>query len=142
VLPICNVFIQVPKPLRGYPKEEDIRLGAALKHRRLDLGLTQAKVANLLDLVCANYQRFERNIHLPQIRKRKEINKFLGYNFWEDNSKSLANKTLLYRIEHKLSATEFGNKIGVSRNTIKRLENGIRISQKMTGIIYGFLTIS
>lgn len=142
-MPICNVTLKREKPHdRNYPELEDLSLGAALKRRRFDLRLDLGEVAEMLDLLSANYSRFERNIHVPHIRKRKKINKFLGYNFWKGDDDSLADRILQYRIEHHLTVNELGNKIGVSRNTIKRLENGVRISNKMTGVICDFLTIS
>ena len=75
--------------------------------------------------------RFERNIHLPDIQKRKRINEFLQFNFWDDATQSLSNRLFLYRIEHKLTAKKCGVLIGVSRNTIKRIELKIYVSNKM-----------
>lgn len=130
-LPIWDLQLHAPKPIRGYPTESDTSLGAALKRKRLQKGWTQEKTAKHLGLLHPNYMRFERNVHLPDIRKRKRINEFLQFNYWDDGTQRLSNRLLLYRIENKLTAKECGELIGVSRNTIKRIELNVRISNEM-----------
>ncbi|WP_027879232.1 helix-turn-helix transcriptional regulator [Mesoflavibacter zeaxanthinifaciens] len=137
--PIWNVSLITQKPIENYPKEHETSLGAALKRTRLKKGLTQEHVANNLQLLLQNYSRFEKNIHIPSIKKRKKINEFLGYNFWDDGTETLSNIVLLYRIENQLSAKEFGKIIGVSRNTIKRIELKNNVSEKSKRLIIKFL---
>jgi transcriptional regulator with XRE-family HTH domain len=140
VLPICNVTLNTHKPIdRGLPSESDKSLGACLKRIRLGLGLSQEQFARKLKVLTTNYIKFERNLHIPTIKKRKKINEILGYNFWDDGSSSLGNQLLLYRIEEGITAKECGVRIGVSRNTIKRLETEVYISNKMKQIINRFL---
>ena len=135
VKPIWNIQLNIQKPIEGYPKPEDLSLGAELKRRRLELGITQKQAALRLGILPANYARFERNVHIPHIKKRKEINKFLGFNYWDDGSNSLGNRLLQYRLQNQLSAKELGKVIGVSRNTIKRLELGNKVSGETKALI-------
>lgn len=53
----------------------------------------------------------------------KKVVEFLGYNYWDDRTNSLANKCLLFRIEHGLIRVELANQINVSLTTIERVEN-------------------
>ena len=131
----------MPKPIQGYPTEDDRSLGAELKRTRLKKGWTQEKTAKHLGFLHPNYLRFERNIHLPDIQKRKRINEFLQFNFWDDGTQSLSNRLLLYRIEHKLTAKECGALIGVSRNTIKRIELEKKASTQMFEKIDEYLNL-
>ncbi|MDH7447247.1 helix-turn-helix domain-containing protein [Aquimarina sp. 2201CG14-23] len=127
-MPIWDIAIHASKPIREYPLNSDTSLGAALKRERLSRGWTQEQTGNYLGLLLPNYSRFEWNVHLPDIQKRKKINEFLKFNFWDDGTNSLSNKLLLYRIENQLTAIECGTLIGVSRNTIKRIELKIKVS--------------
>ena len=138
-LPIWDIAIHTTKPIRGYPESSDTNLGAALKRERLNRNWTQEKTAQHLDLLHPNYMRFERDIHIPDIQKRKRINEFLQYNFWDDGTQSLANRILVYRIENKLSASACGSLIDLSRNTIKRIELDIYVSRKIKEKVNEFL---
>ncbi|WP_158655101.1 helix-turn-helix domain-containing protein [Flavivirga eckloniae] len=60
------------------------------------------------------------------------MNCFLGFNYWDDKINSLANRVLIYRIEHSLTITELSEQIGVSNGIIERVEKSkILVSQKM-----------
>ena len=131
MLPIWNVALQTDKPLQGYPESSDTSLGAALKRPRLKKGWTIDKTANFLQLIPSNYSRLERNGHIPDVPKRRKINEFLQFNYWDDNTNDLSNRLLLYRIDEEINATVCGERMGISRNTIKRKETKIRVSKSM-----------
>lgn len=139
VKPIWNVSLNAQKPIEDYPDEKDISLGAALKRERLNRGWSQETTAKYLKLLTPNYSRLERNIHTPHIKKFYAINDFLGFNFWDDKTNTLSNKLYLYRIKNKLSAKECGELVGVSRNTIKRIENKVKTSYQMSSMVAHFL---
>jgi len=140
--PICSIQIKADKPLdRDLPLETDKSLGAALKRRRLALKWTQQEAAEYLRILFQNYRKFEANIHIPHDHKKNRVNEFLGYSFWDDDSDSLSNRLFNYRIQMSFTAVELGKHIGVSRNTIKRIELGIPVSQPMTKKIENYLTI-
>jgi len=54
----------------------------------------------------------------------KKVIDFLGYNYWDDCTQSLANRCLLYRIEQVLSREELGKEIYLSVTIIERIEKG------------------
>jgi len=121
-LPICNVHIKARKPdYRPFPLETDKSLGACLKRRRLALELTQEEAALHFNVGKDSYQKWEWNEVIPNIKRRKLINQFLGFNYWEDGTGSLANKTVVYRIEHQLTRKAFGKILGISDFTIERM---------------------
>ena len=123
--PICNIKLIAKKPCRlPFPNKEDTSLGTELKRRRLTLGWTQKETAEYFNILKDSYQKWEWNENKPQIQKMKKAVEFLGYNFWNDGSNSLANQCLLYRIEYGLIREELGNKISVSSTTIERIEKG------------------
>lgn len=94
-LPICNVKLVAKKPCyKPYPNKEDTSLGAKLKRKRLDLGWTQQETAHHFGILKDSYQGWEWNKRTPHIKNRKMVNEFLGYNFWDDRSSSLANRCL------------------------------------------------
>lgn len=123
MLPICNVCIKAKKPeYRQFPLKTDKSLGACLKRARLEREYTQLQVANFIGIGKDSYQNYEWNKFIPHIKLRKIVNEFLGYNYWDDKSSSLANRVLLYRIEHKLTMSELANNLNVSCHTIERIE--------------------
>ena len=115
-----------------FPDEDDISLGASLKRRRLALEFTQGDTAQHFGILKDSYQKWEWNENVPEISLRKEVVIFLGFNHWNDGSGSLANKVLLYRIEHGLTRMELGKLIGVSDSSIERIEKRrCSVSKKM-----------
>jgi len=140
VLPICNVNLNVPKPTdRALPPESNKTLGAELKRKRMESQLSQREAAERLSVSLITYRGYESNKNIPHDHIKNRVNQFIGYNFWDDGSETLANKLLRYRIKKEMTAAELGTVIGVSRNTIKRIETEIYVSDKMKKIISGFL---
>ncbi|NVK52517.1 MAG: helix-turn-helix transcriptional regulator [Flavobacteriaceae bacterium] len=137
VLPICNITLRVSRPsYKPYPKKEDVRLGAELKRKRLDLGWTQQQTADHFGIVKDSYQGWEWNKRIPHIKYRKMVNELLGYNFWDDGSNSLANRCLLYRIEKGISREQLGKLLNISEMTIDRIENkNLNISEKNVYVV-------
>lgn len=128
--PIVNFSITAEKPeYRPFPPESDKSLGAALKSRRLDVEWTQQQVADHLEIGKDCYQNFEWNFFNPHIRNRKKINQFLGFNYWDDMSGELQNRSIVFRVEKGLTMTQLARKIGISCSTVERLEKGSNISE-------------
>jgi len=125
VLPICNVRLVTKKPsYLPLPPVNDKSLGAELKRRRLTLEWTQQRCSSYFDVLKDSYQRWEWNQRIPTIEKRKRTNEFLEFNFWDDKTGSLANRTMLYRIEHGITRARLGVISEVSDSSIERLEKG------------------
>ena len=49
---------------------------------------------------------------------------FLGFNYWDDGTQTLANRLRIYRIENKLTQSELGNLIGINARCVERIEAG------------------
>lgn len=123
MLPICNVRIKAEKPdYRQFPPETDKSLGACLKRQRLALEWTQKTTGNHFGVLKDSYQKWEWNEVIPDIKRRKKVIEFLGFNFWDDMTNSFANRTMLYRIEHAFNRKDLAELIGVSDSTIQRIE--------------------
>ena len=120
------------KPNRlHFPNPKDKSLGAELKRKRLALKWPQNETANYFGVLKDSYQNWEWNEYIPHIKNRKKVVDFLGYNFWDDGTNSIANKCLLYRIEKGIVRRELAKLIGISEMTMDRIENNkLNISQK------------
>ena len=125
MLPICNIRLKAEKPsYLSLPSVDDATLGAELKRRRLSLEWTQQVCADNFGILKDSYQKWEWNRNVPDIKKRKFVNDFLKFNFWDDLSNSLCNRILLYRIEHGMYRAKLANDLSTSESTIERLEKG------------------
>jgi len=122
-MPICNIHLKADKPNQlPLPDENDKSLGAELKRRRLALEWTQQRCARHFGIIKDSYQKWEWNRNVPDIKKRKLVNAFLKFNFWDDQSCSLSNRVLLHRIEYSLYRMDFAKICNVSESTIERIE--------------------
>jgi transcriptional regulator with XRE-family HTH domain len=132
VLPICNILLCANKPNRlPFPNPKDKSLGAELKRKRLALEWSQNETANYFGIIKDSYQKWEWNQITPHIRNRKKVVEFLGYNFWDDGTNSIANRCLLYRIKKGIVRKELAKLIGISEMTMDRVENNkLDISQE------------
>jgi len=61
-------------------------LGSALKERRLELGLTQAKACLIFGVTEATYSRWEGGRSIPDASHFDAIAKFLGYSGHDDGT--------------------------------------------------------
>lgn len=124
MLPVCDINLKVKKPLqRVYPFSNDNSLGAYLKRKRFDLGWTRLRTSIHLEVSEDTYRNWEWNWFIPNIKYRKRIIDFLGFNFWESKNKLLGERLQIYRMEHSLTQQELAISIGIGKTTIGRLEN-------------------
>jgi DNA-binding XRE family transcriptional regulator len=122
-LPICNIRLKAEKPsIQPLPDENDKSLGAELKRRRLALEWTQQAAAKHFGVIKDTYQNWEWSHITPDIKRRKKVVEFLGFNHWDEGYNSLANRVLLFRIENQLYRTELAKLIQVSDSTVERVE--------------------
>ncbi len=142
-LPICNVHITTEKPeYRPFPKESDNSLGACLKRKRLEQEWTQQQVSDFIGVGKDCYQNYEWNLFIPHVRFRGKVNEFLGYNYWDDGSGSLANRVLMYRIENKLTMSELAIKLDISCHSIERIEKKEKhVSVSMSNKVNHFIKV-
>src|SRR6266496_2075488 len=77
-LPSCHVTLKGQKPLpAGYP-EQPKNLGDQLRKRRMDLGLSQRKLARQLGVNKTSIEHWERNEVQPARWMVPKIREFLG----------------------------------------------------------------
>ena len=84
--------------------------------------MRQQNYAEYFGILKDSCQSWEWNQIMSDIKIYKNINEFLKGNNWDDSADSLANRVLVYRIEHQLYRTELAEKTGVSDSTIVRIE--------------------
>ncbi len=122
-MPICNISLTAEKPsLLPLPDENDKSLGAELKRRRLALEWTQEATAKHFGVLKDSYQKWEWNQITPRIENRKVVVVFLGFNYWNDGTYSLANNVLLFRIETGLPKSELAKKKELAQLVLKELK--------------------
>ena len=140
-MPICNIQLKVDKPNQlPLPGENDKSLGAELKRRRLALEWTQQRCAEHFGILKDSYQKWKWNRNIPDIKRRKVINDFLKFNFWNDRRNSLSNKVLLHRIKHGLYRIDFAKICNVSESTIERIEKKSKfVSVPLYNVIKKFI---
>jgi transcriptional regulator with XRE-family HTH domain len=77
-LPFCHVTLRGQKPPPpGYPRDPNT-LGEWVKKRRLDLGLLQRQVAEMMGVDVTTVKNWELNHHQPALRQLPAIVSFLG----------------------------------------------------------------
>ncbi len=124
------------KPV-GYPSNPKT-LGEHIKKMRIDKGLFQREVADILNVEVVNIEHWENARNYPMKKYLPRIIDFLGYipECCEDISE-LQNPIFRYRIERGISQKE----LGVDTGTVIALENDTRkymhgsTKEKLKGII-------
>tara|TARA_B110001454_G_scaffold216689_2_gene240420 strand:- start:546 stop:1076 length:531 start_codon:yes stop_codon:yes gene_type:complete len=143
ISPICDIKLTTKKPLpRVYPPIDDNSLGAYLKRKRLNKGWTRLRASIHLEVSKDTYRNWEWNWFTPDLMHKKKLIDFIGINYWDDGSNSLANRCSLYRIEHCLTQQELANIMNIEKTTIRRIENAKEnVSKEIEGKIELYLQI-
>tara|TARA_R110002049_G_scaffold136420_1_gene296063 strand:+ start:42 stop:566 length:525 start_codon:yes stop_codon:yes gene_type:complete len=130
--PTCNITLTVKKPFpKSYPLPKDKSLGAYLKRKRLNLKWTRLACARFFEVSIDTYRNWEWNWFTPSLNQKEKVNKFLGFNYWDDKNNSLSNRCLMYRIEYGLTQTQLAELIEVNSKTVIRMENNkLKISHE------------
>ena len=128
-----------PKHFR-YPKEIKT-VGDELRAARIDKGLTQSQVADLIGLNRKYIGEIELNHRCNTISSLHRIFLFLGYvpiTLKIDNN-SLRGKLFEYRIRNGLTYLQIATSVGLDKSTISRFERGRNTKRESTVIIQKFL---
>ena len=111
-----------PKPLDWrYPKELKT-IGDHIRKRRLDLGLLQKEVAEILDTDKTSISNWETYGKKPDIKKYKAIIDFLGYVPFEEGP-SIGEKIWYYRAVRGMTHRELADQLGLDEGTVNDWEN-------------------
>jgi transcriptional regulator with XRE-family HTH domain len=114
----CELVILTTVPLPPkYPIElKDI--GDHLLRRRYDLKLSQSQVANIIGVSTDTVTYWENKRSIPQVQFYERINRFLEYNPFEFEIRTLGDKIRHYRHLNGLSQKTLGKLIGIDPSTI------------------------
>jgi len=119
-----SLRLECPKPpLEGYPVDPET-IGEHILKRRLDLGLRQKDVANMIEVSEFTIRNWERGTNEPDVRHIPAIMHFLGYVPFEAGE-SFHEVMKTYRHVCGLSLKQFAARLDIDPATLSRLEDGI-----------------
>jgi transcriptional regulator with XRE-family HTH domain len=125
-LPFCHVHLNGPRPLpRSYPQVL-ATLADYLRKRRLDLGLLQRELAELLGVDEATVTNWELNRTSPALHFLPGITDLIGYLPWAAGS-SIGERLLAYRRDRGITQEVMARRLGVDPVTLSRWERGLRV---------------
>lgn len=129
--PILKITLNAAKPLPdGYPKELRT-IGDHLRKKRLDLGLYQEEVAQILGITTSNLICWELNQHgIRCFKYWPKIIAFLGYVPFEIETKTWRGKIKMYRKINGITQEQFTKLAKLDPTTISSIENGSRATSK------------
>jgi DNA-binding XRE family transcriptional regulator len=128
-LPFCGIDILSSKPKdSAYPKILK-SIGDHIRAKRIEKGLFQSKLAELLRVSEATITNWENNLGEPQINYIPQIILFLSYNPYQFDLKKLSGRIKKYRYKYGLSHRKMGEQIGVDASTIASWENEEHLPQ-------------
>ena len=86
--PFCQITLKAPKPLKdrytkSFYRQQLKNIGSELSRKRLQLGISQTKLAKKLDVRVETIQNWEHSRSIPDIRYLPQLMSFLGYDPFE-----------------------------------------------------------
>lgn len=122
-LPFCHSELKAQKPLPPeYPRELKT-FGDHLRKKRLDLGIYQKQVAEIVGVDATTIFNWENNRTEPDLEFIPQIIDFLGYNPYEYIANlSLGERIIAYRQAHGLSQKALAQQLGIDPGTLGRWE--------------------
>lgn len=122
-MPICHIALRGKKPKPdGYPVAPKT-LGGHLKKRRMDLGLTQRKVASLLGADEASVWNWENGRSEPELKWLPAILGFFGSDP-RPQAQTLAERLVRFREARGWSQRRLAAELRVDPTTLSRWELG------------------
>ncbi len=116
--------LRAKKPVsKAYPSSLKT-IGDHIRKRRLDLELTQKRVAEKLGVDEASVWNWESGKTEPLVRQIPAVISFLGYDPFAPDGKSLAGELRRYRVKHGLTQKELARQIGIDPATLSRIQKG------------------
>ena len=122
-MPFSKLDENVCKPLGNKAVILPATIGDKLKNRRIELGLLQKDVANMIGVCEDSITLWENNRNEPSIIYYPKIIIFLGYVPFEIDVSTLGGQIKLYRYLHGLSQEELARKLEVNESTVFHYEN-------------------
>ena len=137
-MPFCSIRLTAPKPTK-LPTILNT-LGDHIKKRRLELGLYQAEVAEILEVTEPTVTNWEKNRTNPTLRTLPKIIGFLGNELMLNDASTLGEVVLRYRKTRGITQKKLAIQIGIDPTTLGRLErNGGRCFDVVLEKVTAFL---
>ena len=114
----------------AYPAQLET-VGDHLRKRRLDLNLLQKVVARQIGAHITSLWAWETNTKTPALRYYPAILKFLGYDPWQGEDESFAQKIKKYRYRNGLSQVQLASMLKVDPRTVSDWEAGRKQPSKV-----------
>lgn len=112
-MPLGNKYIHEPKTI-----------GEQIRNRRLELGLLQKDIAQLVGVTEDCVTLWENNQSEVRVSNMPKVIQFLGYIPIAINTSTIGGRIKMYRICNGLSHKKFGKLISVDATTVGAWENG------------------
>ncbi len=124
-----------PMPFKaGFPINPKT-IGEHIKRKRMQLGLMQSEVAEIINVSTDCIYHWETNRNKPQINYYQKIISFLEYNPFEINANTLSEKIFAFRCLNGLSSKAFGRLLKVDASTVRSWELGESVPNRTTMIV-------
>jgi len=115
-LPFCHVTLKAARPLKIPQNPQSWR--DRIKKRRLELGLYQAQLAEIVAVTESTVTNWEKNRTSPTLRSRRKVIEFLGYDPIHSHSETLGEKLSQYRKSRSISQKGLAHQIGIDPTTV------------------------
>ncbi|MDP2886817.1 MAG: helix-turn-helix transcriptional regulator [Ignavibacteria bacterium] len=119
-MPFCSITLTAQKPAK--PPTILNTIGDHIKRRRLELGLFQKDVAQILGVDESTVTNWEKNRTTPMLWALPKIIEFLDYDPSFGDPSTLGGRLLRYRKYQGMTQKELSKQIGIDPSTIGRLE--------------------
>lgn len=138
-MPFCHAELRTAKPKsERYPKELK-SLGDHIRSRRIDLGLFQSQVADLIGVCPLTITNWEGNASQPPVQYIPAIIRFLGYNPFPA-ADTFPERLATARRTQGMAQKQLATALGVDPTTVRDWENGRhRPTRKKMVLIAPFL---
>jgi len=123
-LPCSRLDSRIAKPLGIKHIGNPIALGEKIRNKRLEEGLLQKDVANLIGVSEDSVTYWEKKRSKPRICYYPKIIQFLGYFPFEIDTSKISGKILYYRYVKGITQRDLAKLIDLDITTIYQFENG------------------
>jgi DNA-binding XRE family transcriptional regulator len=119
-LPFCKITLTATKPTK-IPQNPKT-LGEHIKKRRLELGLFQAQVAEILGVTESTVTNWEKHRSEPMLWLIPKVIEYLGYEPKLLPTQTLGQRIRAFRCFQGISQEDFAGQLGVNPTTLGRWE--------------------
>ena len=116
-------------PPKGYV-DDPKTLGDHLRNRRLDLGLVQVDVAQMLGTTVDTIRNWEANRFYPRGYVLARVIAFVGYDPDDTETNTLGKRLLAWRGARGIRKRELARMLGIGRDTLWSWESGLSKPQR------------